>query len=103
MNIEKYELGRSLDSFNYQQVQDEIEAILEKGCHAVIDMSACNYISSIGLRVLLCSKKIADAKGLMLYLVGIDGEVKEIMDVTGFNTFFDCYSTMEEVLEKIKD
>ena len=103
MNLEKYQVGSTLDSFNYQQVQNDIEAIMERGCDTVIDMTACNYISSIGLRVLLFSKKTAETKGLMLYLVGIDGEVKEIMDVTGFNTFFDCYSTMEELLEKIKD
>ena len=27
---ERYQLGKELDSFNYQQVQDDILAILEK-------------------------------------------------------------------------
>ena len=103
MNIERYQLGETLDSFNHQQVQDDIQAIMEKGCDTVIDMTACKYISSIGLRVLLFSKKMADANGKMLYLVGIHGEVKDIMGVTGFDTFFDCYSTLEELLEKIND
>ena len=89
MNTEVYQLGEALDSFNYQQVQDDILAILEKGSNAVIDMTACNYISSTGLRVLLYSKKVAAAKGLKVCLKGISGEVKDIMDVTGFSHFFD--------------
>ena len=89
MNTETYQLGEELDSFNYQQVQDDILAILEKGSSVVLDMTACNYISSTGLRVLLYSKKVAAAKGLKLYLNGISDEVKDIMDVTGFSNFFD--------------
>jgi anti-sigma B factor antagonist len=101
MNIEIYRLDTELDSFNYQQVQDSILAILEKGCNAVLDMTACKYVSSTGLRVLLYSKKIAASKGLKLYLVGVSDEVKDIMDVTGFDSFFDSFSTMEECLGKL--
>ena len=101
MSIEVYKTSEALDSFNYQQVQDEILAILKKGSNTVIDMTACNYISSTGLRVLLYSKKVAASKGLKLYLVGISDEVKDIMDVTGFNNFFDIFNTMEECLSAI--
>ena len=65
-------------------------------------MTACNYISSTGLRVLLYSKKVAASRGQKVYLVGISDEVKDIMDVTGFDSFFDSFSTMEECLEKVK-
>ena len=89
MNTETYKLGEELDSFNHEQVQKEILTILEKGCDAVLDMTACKYISSTGLRVLLYSKKVAASKGLKLYLKGVSDEVKDIMDVTGFNNFFE--------------
>jgi anti-anti-sigma factor len=89
MNTESYKLGAELDSFNHQQVQNDILAILEKGCNAVIDMTDCHYISSTGLRVLLYSKKTAAQKGLKISLMGINEEVKDIMDVTGFSNFFD--------------
>ena len=95
-------MGEELDSFNYQQVQEGILAILEKGCSVVLDMTACKYISSTGLRVLLYSKKVAAAKVLKVYLVGLSDEVKDIMEVTGFDSFFDSFKTMEECLEKIK-
>ncbi|MBO4662185.1 MAG: STAS domain-containing protein [Bacteroidaceae bacterium] len=88
-SLETYKLDKALDSFNYQQVQDDIMGILERGSGVMIDMSACNYISSTGLRVLLCSKKVAAAKGLKICLSGISDEVKDIMNVTGFINFFD--------------
>ena len=89
MNMESYKVGENLDSFNYQQVQNDIQAILEKGSSVLLDMTACHYISSTGLRVLLYSKKVAAAKGLKICLAGISDEVKDIMDVTGFSSFFE--------------
>ena len=89
MNTETYKLGEELDSFNHEQVQKEILTILEKGCDAVLDMTDCKYISSTGLRVLLYSKKVAASKGLKLYLKDVSEEVKDIMNVTGFDNFFD--------------
>lgn len=89
MDTESYKLGEELDSFNSQEVQNGILAILNKGCNAVLDMTDCNYISSTGLRVLLFTKKVAASKGLKLCLKGVSAEVKDVMDVTGFNDFFD--------------
>ena len=103
MNIEKYQIVGELDSFNHEQVQDEILAILEKGCSAVIDMTGCYYVSSTGLRVLLYSKKMAASKELKLYLVGLNADVKDIMNVTGFDQFFDSFCTMDECLQAIKN
>ena len=78
-----------MDSFNYQEVQDGILAILEKGNNVLLDMTACNYVSSTGLRVLLYSKKVAASKGLNFSLKGVSAEVQDIMSVTGFDGFFD--------------
>ena len=102
MDFETYQLGERLDSYNYQQAQDGILPILERGCSVVLDMTACRYISSAGLRVMLYSKKVAAAKGLRFYLVGISEKVEDVMLVTGFNTFFESFNTMEECLEKMK-
>ena len=89
MNTETYKLGEELDSFNSEEVQKGILALLEQGVSVVLDMTACRYISSSGLCVLLYTKKVAASKGQKLYLKGVSDEVKDIMDVTGFNNFFD--------------
>ena len=97
MNTETYKLGKELDSFNSDDVQNGIIAILEKGNNVVLDMTGCNYISSTGLRVLLYSKKLAASKGLKVCLVGMTSEVKDIMDVTGFSNFFETYQSLDEL------
>ena len=89
MNTETYKLGEELDSFNSEEVQKGILALLEQGVSVVLDMTACRYISSSGLRVLLYTKKVAASKGLNLCLKSVTPEVKDIMDVTGFTEFFD--------------
>ena len=89
MKTETYKLGEELDSFNSEEVQKGILDLLEQGGSVVLDMTACKYISSSGLRVLLYTKKVAASKGQKLYLKGVSDEVKDIMDVTGFNNFFD--------------
>ena len=89
MNTETYKLGEELDSFNSEEVQKGILDLLEQGGSVVLDMTACKYISSSGLRVLLYTKKVAASKGQKLYLKGVSDEVKDIMDVTGFKNFFD--------------
>ena len=88
MNTETYKLGEELDSFNSEEVQKGILALLEQGVSVVLDMTACRYISSSGLRVLLYTKKVAASKGQKLYWKGVRDEVKDIMDVTGCNSFF---------------
>jgi len=103
MNIETYQLGKKLDSANYRQVQNEILPILEKGSNLVIDMTPCSYVSSAGLRVLLYSRKVAASKGQNIYLVGVNEHVKDVMDITGFASFFDMFSSMEECLAALKD
>ena len=82
MNTETYKLGEELDSFNSEEVQKGILDLLEQGGSVVLDMTACKYISSSGLRVLLYTKKMAASKGLNIYLKDVSAEVKDIMDVT---------------------
>lgn len=103
MDWDIYKLGAELNSYNYQEVQDGIMAILQKGSNVVLDMTDCKYVSSMGLRVLLYSKKVAMSKELQVYLVGVNSEVKDIMSVTGFDNFFDSFDTMEECMEKVKN
>ena len=83
MKTETYKLGAELDSFNYQQVQDDILAILNGGASVVLYMTDCNYISSTGLRVLLYAHKVMSRKGGMK-VTHVNEIVNEVFEVTGF-------------------
>jgi anti-sigma B factor antagonist len=102
MSLEIYKLGASLDSSNNAQEQEKILAVFEKGSSVILDMTDCTYVSSAGLRVLLYSYKVAASKELKLYLVGVCDEVRDVMNMTGFEKFFEYYNTVEECQKNVK-
>ncbi|MCR4818800.1 MAG: STAS domain-containing protein [Fretibacterium sp.] len=51
----------------------------------VIDITKLDYISSAGLRVLLVAQKNLEKNGGSLTVVGVNEDVKEIFEVTGFD------------------
>ena len=90
-----------MDSSNNVQEQEKILAIFEKGSNVILDMTDCTYVSSAGLRVMLYSYKVANSKGLKLYLVGVCDEVRDVMSMTGFEKFFEYFNTVEECQKSI--
>lgn len=101
MKAEVYKLGASLDSSNNAQEQEKILAIFDNGNSVILDMTDCTYVSSAGLRVMLYSYKVANSKGLKLYLIGVCDEVRDVMSMTGFEKFFEFYNTVEECQKSI--
>lgn len=101
MKAEVYKLGASLDSSNNAQEQEKILAIFDNGNSVILDMTDCTYVSSAGLRVMLYSYKVANSKGLKLYLIGVCDEVRDVMSMTGFEKFFEYYNTVEECQKSI--
>ena len=101
MKAEVYKLGASLDSSNNAQEQEKILAIFDNGNSVILDMTDCTYVSSAGLRVMLYSYKVANSKGLKLYLIGVCDEVRDVMSMTGFEKFFEYFNTVEECQKSI--
>jgi len=54
----------------------------------VVDMSATDYISSAGLRVLLVALKKLRGNGGQLVLAGLNTSVRQIFDLAGFSSMF---------------
>ncbi|WP_127582956.1 STAS domain-containing protein [Paenibacillus koleovorans] len=94
-------LNGRLDGTTFNQVET---ALLEQIAHGelklVLDCSQLSYISSAGLRVLLvAAKKMKAAKGSMS-LSGLNENVKEVFEVSGFSSIFTIYATSEEAADK---
>ena len=60
-------------------VKEELTGVTD----LVFDLSALEYISSAGLRVLLSAQKIMNAQGSMK-VTGVNELVQEVFDITGF-------------------
>lgn len=94
--IEIYEIGMVLDTVTSTKEQQGIIDLLEKNKNIALDLSHCTYVSSAGLRVMLCTFKTAKAKGGRIDLVGVSDEIRDVMSMTGFDKFFKFYQTVEE-------
>lgn len=98
--IEIYEVGTVLDTVTSTKEQQGIMALLEKNKNIALDLSHCTYVSSAGLRVMLCTFKTAKAQGGRIDLVGVSNEIRDVMSITGFDKFFKFYQTIEECINQ---
>ena len=76
-------LSGRLDTTTAPELDKELKASLDGVTTLIIDMTALDYISSAGLRVLLSAHKTMSKKGGMK-VVNVNEIVSEVFDVTGF-------------------
>ena len=72
-----------LDTTTAPELENELKASYEGITELILDVSAMEYISSAGLRVLLSAQKKMSKKGGMV-VKNVSEEVMEIFEVTGF-------------------
>jgi len=92
LNIEKttnaseltVSLTGRLDTTTAPELEKELKASLDSVTTLVIDMTALDYISSAGLRVLLSAQKTMNKQGEMK-VVHVGETIMEIFEVTGFS------------------
>ena len=73
-----------LDTTTAPELEKELKASLDGVTTLVIDMTALDYISSAGLRVLLSAQKTMNKQGEMK-VVHVGETIMEIFEVTGFS------------------
>jgi len=73
------------------RIQDIINSFGVK--ELTFDLSKLEYISSSGLRVLLTLKK----ENSEIELVNVNGDIYEILEITGFNQIFKIRRTIKEI------
>lgn len=74
-----------LDSTTAPVLEDSMRTIMDGAKEIIFDFTKLEYISSAGLRILLATQKIMNKTDGKLKVVGINDEVKEIFEATGFN------------------
>lgn len=81
-----------------KQISDSMESG-EK--FLVINMGNLEYISSAGLRVILATAKKLKAMQGDIFLVGLQGVVKEVFELSGFYSIFKVFDTEDEALKQL--
>ena len=73
-----------LDTLSSPMLEEIINAELDGVTELTLDFAGVDYISSAGLRVLLCALKKMGANGNMR-VINVRPMVNEIFDITGFS------------------
>lgn len=82
-----------------ERLNDIIE---EKKCWIVFDMSEANYISSIGISVILEVKKKANAIGGDVVFANVNRLIMNLFEVTELIKTLNVYDSVDEATESLK-
>jgi len=79
-----------------------IKKILEGNClQMIFDFSALDYLASGGLRVILGAVKELRRKGGQVVLCSMSNFIKEIFEVSGFNSVVPIAKSVESGVEQL--
>lgn len=67
----------------------------------VIDLGGVEYISSVGLRVLMLASKQAKVQGGALGVCALQPVVREIFEISRFNLVLQVFPTLREALAQL--
>ncbi|MFP4471323.1 MAG: STAS domain-containing protein [Bacteroidales bacterium] len=94
------EIEGRLDTTNYGQLEKKIIERIDAGHFNILcDCEKMDYVSSSGLRIFLMAlKKINALKGKFV-LCGLQENIREIFEISGFTSIFSIYDTQADALE----
>lgn len=91
-----------MDTATSPQAEDGIRDILESGCKkVVINLSATEYMSSSGLRVLLSTAKKLWADDGQFRICEPNKVVKDILDTSGFSVIMDVKDNEADAISSL--
>jgi anti-anti-sigma factor len=67
----------------------------------VLDLSAVDYISSVGLRVLMLAAKQSKSQGGAIAVAALKPVVKEIFEISKFNLVIPCFAGVRDALGEL--
>ena len=92
-----------IDQNSAQAFQDGLLAVLDGGQMAIaIDMSAVDFLSSIGLRALMVGHKKSQTTGARLALFALTPIVREVFSISRFDTVLKCYDMRDPAIASLQ-
>ena len=85
------------------ELQSHLANCRDGGDRLILDFSRVDYISSVGLRILMLAAKQAREQGGSIVIAALQPVVKEIFEISRFNLVFQCFGTVREALAKVSD
>ena len=85
---------------NYKMLEQTAKNAYESGTrNLIIDLSASESLTSIGIRVLVAIHKMLSAEGSNhLKLAGVIPPIREMLQIAGITQFIELYDTVDEAV-----
>jgi stage II sporulation protein AA (anti-sigma F factor antagonist) len=95
-------LAGQVNSANAAEVESALLAWVEQGERlCALDLAKLDYISSAGLRVILMTAKRLKQNSGQLVLCGLQPQVKEVFDISGFLAILTVVDTRDAAVAKL--
>ncbi len=100
--ISVIEVTGDIDSKTAPEFERNAKLATEKSRRIVIDLTAVEFMSSAGLRVLLMVYRNIKTQNGKVVLVGVSEEIQDVMSTTGFINFFAIVERQDEAIVILK-
>lgn len=92
-----------LDAATSKTAEERLLQLIEAGeRHMIMDLAQLDYISSVGLRVLiLVAKRLKQVEGRMV-VCSLQEPVRHVFDIAGFTTLFPLYDSRDQALVHLR-
>lgn len=87
---------------SFQQMLDDVIKNCSSGHdQIVLDLAGVDYMSSLGLRCLMITSKAVDAQNGTFVIASLTTVLKEIFEISRFDSIFSCYENVPAALGEI--
>ena len=91
------ELIGSIDTETHSQLEEELKEIINEQTRALIfDMKGIDYISSIGIKVILDTKRQTEQRQATFSMVDLQPQIRKVLNVMKILPMIDIFEDMEE-------
>ena len=98
-NSSVLELKGRFDTITSKKLEEHVISLIESGeTQIVADCRHLDYACSSALRVFLMALKSLRQKNGQIVLFGLQPQIKEVFDISGFLDLFPIYQNQEEAL-----
>ncbi|HWQ20295.1 MAG TPA: STAS domain-containing protein [Methanotrichaceae archaeon] len=101
-NIRIIGISGRIDATTSKDVETALNASIDQNqSKIVIDLEGVEYISSVGLRVMLAALKKQRQKQGQLKLASMQPFVREVFEVTGFTKLFSIHPNRDDAVKSL--
>ena len=89
-------LAGRMDIQGTQDIDMKFTGISAKQRAVIVDMSAVEFLASIGIRTLLLSAKAIGSRGGKMVVLNPDANVRKVLEMAGIDTLIPIFVSLED-------